>query len=1318
MAIINVTTSIATGTNTDDLIYSIVDPYISGSGLSQFLYGGLGNDTYFLGRSVAEGAGAASDTVVELFGEGTDTVVLYTNVNGSYTLTSNVENLISRRYAPDGAPASTAATLNGNELNNIITVEEGAFLLAGAGAGETLNGGLGNDTMSAGHGNDTYYVDSAGDVIIESNTASLGGILVNGFVNGVVLAGFVDNVYSTVSYTLGINIENLTLSGNANIDGKGNLLPNMITGNSGNNVIDGQDGNDTLAGGSGGFDRLLGGGGNDLLDGTGASNATMDGGLGDDTYRIDSTLNAVVANDTIVADAGGIDTVQFTNSATFNSYVLPAFIEKVVALGAFSVTLSGNALDNQIYGNTQNDTLIGGDGNDILDGGLGTDVLNGGKGNDTYVLDSASDVIVAEKAAEGTTDTVFVTLAYNQTYTLAAQLERLYLTGTNHSNGTGNALDNALVGNIGNNILLGQAGNDNINGLVGDDTLSGGLGNDILAGDAGNDTLVGDAGNDQLFGGADIDILDGGAGNDTLDGGAGWDNMAGGAGNDTYFVDTLTGNNAQARDIVYELAGTPAGIDTVNSSVSINALFANVENLNLTGFADINGIGNALSNKINGNAGENLLDAGRDLLADTLAGGLGNDTYIIYGSNDIVTEVPNLLVPFPGSGLQTGYTDTVIYRGTTPYTLLLNVENLALDVGLGNVNGTGNTLDNYIAGSSGNNTLDGGAGNDTIMGGDGTDTLLGGLGNDRLDGNLGADVMAGGAGDDMYTVESTSDVVNETLSGGAGNDTVVSFLREIDINASDFMKGTIENVTLGGGALNVVGNDLGNILRGNALANVLEGRKGNDTYHADLTDQIKELSDAAINGTDTVFLDVGSSGLNVAVKVGSVPSLIPRGQLWNVENVTLLGTGNANLLFQHYQPAGTKFIQANTLTGNDGNNILDGGFGADSMSGGKGNDTYYVDDAGDKTVELAEQGADMVFSTVTWTLAADTENLALIGNGVLSGTGNALDNRIRGNDSGSTLNGLAGNDFLQGGSGNDTMNGADGDDTYYVGSLGDVVQDTTGIDTVVSYISGATVYTLAAPVENLVFANDYALPPAVMKGNGNALDNRITANLSANAIDGGAGNDTLDFNIIGSLTAADTLSGGAGNDLTSNDTLLADITGASLELTNMSAIETAVLRAEGGFNGSIDFGATGWAGLRAVDFTGSTGRTLTVNDAPNTGFVNGAGSGTPLGLRPGRLQRRWRGHQRRRRSRLRRRAQPGDPRFRPQYRADRGGLGNHPHRQPALGRRFLRRQYAGHGQPGNFRLQDVAGSHRHGRQPAQPDRAQDGRPRRRRRLYP
>ena len=1208
MAIFNVPTTtnlIVTGTNTDDLIYSIVDPYIASSGGNQTLYGGLGNDTYIIGNT---GAGAAGDITIELYGEGTDTVVLYTLVNGSYQLSEQIENLVSRRMTPSGTTGSAATNLTGNTLNNVITVDDGNLLTTGL--SETLDGGLGNDTMSAGHGNDNYVVDSASDIIIESNTAIINGVVVNGLVNGVVQSGFVDTVTASVSYVLGINVENLTLqAGTTNIDGKGNLLGNVILGNNGNNLLDGQDGNDTLTGNAGN-DRLLGGGGNDLLDG-GSGNDSMDGGLGDDTYRMDSAL------DVIVADAGGIDSVQLTNSATFNSFVLPAFIENVFALGAFSVTLTGNALDNQLFGNTQNDTLIGGDGNDILDGGLGTDTLNGGKGNDVYVLDSTSDVIVAEKAAEGI-DTVFVTVGAGLTYTLAGELERLNLTGTANANGTGNALDNGILGNSGNNTLLGLAGNDNISGMAGNDMLSGGAGNDNVEGGAGNDALSGGAGNDLLFGGSDNDILDGGDGADTLTGGAGFDSMSGGLGNDIYFVTDLTGTNPQTRDIVYELGGTGSGIDTVNSTVSINELFANVENLNLTGFANIDGIGNALSNIINGNAGDNTLDAGRDTLADTLAGGLGNDTYIIYGTNDVVTEVPNVPVPAPGSGLLPGFTDTVIYRGTANYTLAANVENLALDSGLGNVNGAGNALDNFIFGSSGNNTLDGGLGNDTIMGGDGSDTLLGGAGNDKLDGNLGADTLAGGAGDDTYTVESAGDIVNEVLSGGAGNDTVVSFLHDISIATSLNMVGAIENVTLGGGALNATGNDLANILRGNALANELVGGKGNDTYYADLTDQIRETSDAAANGTDTVNLDVGSSSLNVAVRIGtapvSAPLPLPSGQLWNVENVTLLGTGNSNIMVEHSTLNAT---QANTLVGNDGNNILDGAGGADSMTGGKGGDTYYVDNVGDKTVELAEQGTDTVYSTVlTWTLANDVENLTLIGLGTQSGTGNALGNVLRGNDLANVLTGLAGNDTLIGGGGNDTMNGGDGDDTYHVNSAGDIVTDSSGVDNVVSYITGATAYTLATGVENLSFYNGYALTPAVMNGTGNALDNRITANLSANAIDGGAGNDTLDFNLIGSLTAADTLIGGAGNDTASNDTLLADITGANFtvgsKLTNMSAIETAVLRAEGGSNGSIDFGTTGWASLRAVDFTGSSGRTLTVDGAPNSGFVNNLGAGTPL----------------------------------------------------------------------------------------------------------
>jgi Ca2+-binding RTX toxin-like protein len=1224
MAVFNVPTTIATnvvGTNADDQIFSIVDPFVASTGGNQNLFGGLGNDTYILGNVAP---GAVGDVVFEMFGEGIDTVVLFTNINAGYTLVNNVENLIGRRFTATAAAAWTGNSLTGNQLNNLITVDDGPFGLGGV--SETIDGGLGNDTMAAGHGNDLYRVDSALDIITESNTAVLGGILTNGVINGVVQAGFVDTVETVVSYTLGLNLENLTLLGtppNLNFNGTGNLLPNLITGNAGNNVLDGLEGSDTLFGG-GGNDTMRGGGGNDTLDAVAATsiggvagNITLDGGAGDDLYKVDSAL------DVIVADAGGVDMVHFTSGATFNTFTLPLFIEHAMNMTAGqSVTFTGNALDNNLYGNTVADTLTGNDGNDILDGGGGIDSLTGGKGNDVYVLDQIGDLVTAEKPLEGI-DTIYVTLLANQTYTLPTNFERLFLTGAaTPVSGIGNADNNVIGGNNGANTLLGLAGNDNINGRDGNDLIAGGLGNDTLDGDLGNDSISGAQGNDLIFAGAGDDTLEGGDGADTLDGGTGADSMSGGAGNDVYFVDHLVPGNPTVRDIVFELPGLAGGIDVVNSTVSIDLLFANVENLNLTGTANINGIGNGLLNVINGNIGANVLDAGRDVgalpLNDTLVGGLGNDTYIIYGPNDIVTEVPNVLIPGIPPVLAPGFLDTVIYRGTATYTLAANVEILTLDVGLGNVNALGNTLDNTITGSAGTNLLDGSGGNDAIFGGAGNDTLLGNIGNDFLDGQLGADSMVGGAGDDSYVVTSAGDIVDE-LTGGTGNDTVISHLRDINIDSTfnANMKGLIEHVTLGGGALNATGNALGNILRGNASQNVLTGGMGNDTFFADLSDQIIEGS-ALTGGIDTVNMDVGTvGGGTITVRNGTAPIFIPSGQLWNVENVTLLGTASWNVIVERQLATAT---QVNILVGNDGNNILDGAGGADSMTGGKGNDTYYTDNAADKTVELAGPGSgiDTVFSTVAWILQPETENLYLIGTGILpvAGTGNLLDNFIRGNGAANALSGLAGNDTLDGGGGNDTMNGADGNDTYWVDTLFDVVTDTTGTDTVISTIAGPAGYNLtaAATVENLVLFNGWAVAPGIMNGTGNLLDNRITGNVSYNTLDGGGGSDTLDFSIVGTFSANDSAIGGLGTDTLANDTLLADITNLNI-VAQLDEIETAILRAEGGFNGTIDFGAlggNGWEDLRAVNFTGSAGRTLTVDGTPNTGFVNNAPSGTPL----------------------------------------------------------------------------------------------------------
>ncbi|WP_339495738.1 calcium-binding protein, partial [Pseudomonas sp. RA_105y_Pfl2_P56] len=146
-------------------------------------------------------------------------------------------------------------------------------------------------------------------------------------------------------------------------------------------------------------------------------------------------------------------------------------------------------------------------------------------------------------------------------------------------------------------------------------------------------------------------------------------------------------------------------------------LGANVENVLLTGTANLNGTGNELNNRMTGNDGNNTLDGG--LGADTMIGGLGNDTYIVDNAGDTVIETSTLASEI----------DTV--RSSVNWTLGDNLENLEL-TGSSNLNGTGNALNNTLTGNDGDNLLNGGAGNDILIGGLGTDTLTGGSGADTF----------------------------------------------------------------------------------------------------------------------------------------------------------------------------------------------------------------------------------------------------------------------------------------------------------------------------------------------------------------------------------------------------------------------------------------------------------------------------------------------------------------------------------------------------------------------------------------------------------
>jgi hypothetical protein len=174
-------------------------------------------------------------------------------------------------------------------------------------------------------------------------------------------------------------------------------------------------------------------------------------------------------------------------------------------------TLNGGSGDDALYGYAGDDILIGGAGNDLLNGGGGADILIGGTGNDTlnggngidimmggngddmYFVNDGADV-TTELAAAG-----YDTVSSSSDYTLAANFEKLILTGAAAINGTGNALDNSLRGNNADNVLDGGDGND---------ALSGGLGVDTLWGGAGNDSLkINDFNGDHIDGGTGFDTM-------------------------------------------------------------------------------------------------------------------------------------------------------------------------------------------------------------------------------------------------------------------------------------------------------------------------------------------------------------------------------------------------------------------------------------------------------------------------------------------------------------------------------------------------------------------------------------------------------------------------------------------------------------------------------------------------------------------------------------------------------------------------------------------------------------------------------------------
>ena len=300
-------------------------------------------------------------------------------------------------------------------------------------------GNSGGDSFFGTNGNDTYTIDNVKDHVYENPN------------------GGTDTIRTSITYDLANapNVENLTLTGTANIDAHGDGNSNVLTGGAGDNYLSGGGGTDTLI-----------------------------GGMGNDTYVVDS------ADDVVIENAGeGSDTIlasiDYSIASQFN-------IERLILTGTDNINVTGN---------TQVNKLIGNSGDNVIDGGGGGDVMRGDLGNDTYIVRDANDRIV-EDNVQGSSDIAKAAVSY----TIAAgafveTLRTIDAAATTAINLTGNDHTLVIDGNAGANVLTGGAGNETISGFGGNDTLFGGGGNDVFAfGTGTGQDSVGDfaSGSDKL----------------------------------------------------------------------------------------------------------------------------------------------------------------------------------------------------------------------------------------------------------------------------------------------------------------------------------------------------------------------------------------------------------------------------------------------------------------------------------------------------------------------------------------------------------------------------------------------------------------------------------------------------------------------------------------------------------------------------------------------------------------------------------------------------------------------------------------------------
>lgn len=346
------------------------DTLVGGAG-TDILVGGAGADTFVL---------TGSDTVADFSSTELDTLNLSGLVSGDLVTFKVVTGVLNLATAPQGARfivtgAASSTTMIGSDSADRLRGNNSADQLFGGSGNDVLDGGAGADTLVGGAGDDLFLVDNAADLVSEEAN------------------GGTDTVQSSVTWTLGANLENWIALGTGTISGTGNTLNNTLTGNASANTLDGGAGND----------RLTGGGGNDTFNITMGTDSVTDLGNGADVLVVSAGASvnaAVTANWTASAatvNNGAANLICSGFAVNLEAVAAGSAGFRVTNTSILGANFRGCARNDSLVGGGGNDSLVGNAGSDSLTGGLGKDTITGGQGNDAIVLTertSAADVVV------------------------------------------------------------------------------------------------------------------------------------------------------------------------------------------------------------------------------------------------------------------------------------------------------------------------------------------------------------------------------------------------------------------------------------------------------------------------------------------------------------------------------------------------------------------------------------------------------------------------------------------------------------------------------------------------------------------------------------------------------------------------------------------------------------------------------------------------------------------------------------------------------------------------------------------------------------